>query len=106
MKRSKKSAFGCGVNKPFIDINKYFNKKFTFHWKNDWQLPTKAFIAKKWSISSLQDKKRKLNEVKSQLNVFPLPEWSKYTKQRDPSSFIMGYLKQQFKPELLTQVCK
>lgn len=104
MKGSKKNAFGCGSSRPFIDINKYFNKKYTFHWDDTWQLPERAFTAKKWSNSGLQDKKKKLNGVKSQLSEFPLLEWSSYTKQRDASGFIMRHLKQQFDPELLTQV--
>lgn len=88
--------------KPFIDISKYFNRKYTFKYENN--VPKAAFSVEKWSIPSLQDKKKQLNEVKGLLNDFPLTEWSKHTKFRDPSSFIMRNLKQQFDPELLTQV--
>lgn len=105
MKKSKLDTFNhqCG-NGSYIDVNKYFNKKYTFHYDDKWQLPKRAFMVNKWSVPSLQDKKVKLNGVKGQLNGFPLLEWSNYTKQRDPSGFIIKYLKQQFNPELLTQV--
>lgn len=107
MKRSNNFKYNDNRNrfqKPFIDITKYFNRKYSFELQNAWQVPSTAFSTKKWSISSLQEKKKKLNQVKEQLNPFPLQEWSKHTKHREPSSFVMRNLKQQADPELLTQV--
>lgn len=91
-------------NEQFIDIEGYFNKKYVFDKNNHWRMPDKVFVADKWMVSSLQDKKKKLNEVKGQLNQFPLTEWSKHTNARDHSRFIKTYVRQVFHPELLTQV--
>lgn len=104
-----KRANNCTENdntkfqRPYIDINKYFNKKYKFKQSGSWEVPHSAFKSEKWFIPTLQDKKKQLNEVKGRLNSFPLDEWSKHTKHRDPSSFIIKYLRH-FNPELLTQV--
>lgn len=87
-----------------INIDKYYSKKYEFKANEGFTLPNVAFVANKWSIQKLHEKKQLLNDVKGQLNSFSLSEWSKHTKFRDPSSFIMKYLTTTYAPELLTQV--
>lgn len=106
MRKSKKVALSHDGSSPFVDVNKYFTRKYTFQFDSTWKLPERAFEAEKWSNPTFQDKKKKLNGVKSQLNKFPLQQWSSYTKERDASGFIMKYLRQHIDPELLTQVWK
>lgn len=88
-----------------VNIDKYFAKKYDFKAFEGFVLPDVAFVADKWSIKRLCDKKQLLNNVKGQLNAFSLSEWSKHTKFRDPSSFIMKHLRTTYELELLTQVC-
>lgn len=85
-------------------ISDLFDKKYSFENNKIYELPSDPFTCEKWSISTQQDKKTELNSVKSRLNCFNLEEWSKHTKTRDPSSFIVRFIKKQFDPELLTQV--
>lgn len=89
---------------PPANIVKYFTKKYEFKSCEGFTLPDTAFVANKWLIKKLCEKKQLLNDVKGQLNSFSLPEWSKHTKTRDPSSFIMKDLRTIYDPELLTQV--
>lgn len=86
-----------------VDIDKYFNKKYQFNSAGTCHIPN-TVVANKWSDLLLQRKKKILNDVKGQLNIFSLSEWSKHTKNRDSSSFIIKYLRKRFNPELLTQV--
>lgn len=109
MKRTKNNYYNNNrrkIQRPYIDISKQFDKKYAFKSDNTWKIPETAFSAEPWSIPSLQEKKQKLNAVKSLLDPFPREEWSKHTKQRDPSSWVIRFLRQRFEPELLTQVVK
>ncbi|XP_018571350.1 cap-specific mRNA (nucleoside-2'-O-)-methyltransferase 2 isoform X2 [Anoplophora glabripennis] len=91
-----------------IEYENYFKK--IHHFKNNerYTLPKKAFACReKWLVPELQNKKIKLNEVKSLLGKYKLKVWSKHTAHRDPSGFVMKKLSEDVQPELLTQAwCK
>lgn len=100
-KRKRKNTYNDNNN-----VEKYFNKKFSFNWNEDWSLPESEWIFRsdRWSIVELQEMKDELNKVKGQLEEFNLDEWSLHTKRRDKSGAIFRELKKFVKPELLTQV--
>lgn len=87
-------------------VEKYFNKKYTFQWKNEWKLPESDWIfrSEPWEIPKLIEMKDQLNLVKGQLEEFDLDEWSQHTKRRDTAGTVFRELKKHVKPELLTQV--
>lgn len=87
-----------------MDYEDYFKKKFVLGNVKEYQIPSIIFESPKWSIPTLQDKKRQLNEVKSLLNKYKLKVWSKHTSHRDHSGFVMKRLAEAIQPELLTQV--
>lgn len=99
-KRKRKSTYNDQ------NVEKYFNKKFSFKWNDEWSLPEAdwVFRSERWSISHLQEMKDELNNVKGQLEEFNLDDWSLHTKRRDKSGAIFRELKKFVKPELLTQV--
>lgn len=84
----------------------YFRKKYTFRSYHQYKLPEDIFETERWTLSHFQDMKKELNGVKSLLNKYDLPIWSKHTAYRDPSSSIIKRLAETVKPELLTQVIK
>lgn len=88
------------------NVDKYFNKKFTFEWNDEWILPESDWIfrTEAWEVLKLQELKNELNRVKGQLEEFNLEEWSQHTKRRDTAGTIFRELKRHIKPELLTQV--
>ncbi|XP_063907109.1 cap-specific mRNA (nucleoside-2'-O-)-methyltransferase 2 [Zophobas morio] len=84
-----------------------FDKKIDFEKTEALELPQEAYGCSKWSLPSFQAEKENLNKTKSLLNQFDLEEWSRHTKHRDPSSYIIRFVKQKFQPELVTQAwCK
>lgn len=88
------------------ELDNYFTKKFAFP-TNNYKLPTEVFTCEKWRIEELQQMKTELNTVKEKLNDYDLPTWSKHTRYREPSSFLISYLHNNYKIELLTQAwCK
>ncbi|XP_044263152.1 cap-specific mRNA (nucleoside-2'-O-)-methyltransferase 2 [Tribolium madens] len=88
-------------------IRHLFDKKIDFANNDSLELPDEAYTCTKWSIPSFQNEKEELNRTKSLLNQFNLEEWSRHTKHRDPSSYIIRFVKQKFHPELVTQAwCK
>ncbi|RZC27700.1 cap-specific mRNA (nucleoside-2'-O-)-methyltransferase 2 [Asbolus verrucosus] len=89
------------------DLKYLFEKRLEFENNENFELPNEAYTCTKWSISALQTQKVELNKAKSLLNQFELDEWSRHTKNRDPSSYIIRFIRQKFRPELLTQAwCK
>lgn len=88
-----------------IECEYYFKKVYRFRNSDKYILPHTAFESEeKWFVPTLQNKKVKLNEVKSLLGKYKLKVWSKHTAYRDPSGFVMKRLSQDVQPELLTQV--
>lgn len=85
-------------------IRQLFDKKIDFENNDHFELPDQVYTSPKWSIQSFQNGKDELNRTKSLLNQFDLEEWSRHTKHRDPSSYIIRFVKQKFHPELVTQV--
>lgn len=88
------------------NVEKYFSKKFTFKWLDDWKLPESDWIFRNdvWEVPKLQELKNELNRVKGQLEEFNLDEWSQHTKRRETAGTVFRELKKHVKPELLTQV--
>lgn len=87
-------------------VERYFNKKFSFKFNNEWCLPEPEWIYRsdRWHVTQLQEMKDELNRVKGQLEEFDLEEWSQHTKRRDKAGAVFKELKKVVKPELLTQV--
>jgi cap2 methyltransferase len=85
-------------------IRHLFEKKINFENNENFALPTEAYTCNKWSIPSFQSQKQELNNTKSLLNQFDLEEWSRHTRQRDYSSYVIRFVKQKFQAELVTQV--
>jgi cap2 methyltransferase len=88
-------------------IRHLFEKKINFENNENFALPTEVYTCNKWSIPSFQSQKQELNNTKSLLNQFDLEEWSRHTRQRDYSSYVIRFVKQKFQAELVTQAwCK
>ncbi|KAJ3619379.1 hypothetical protein MTP99_005064 [Tenebrio molitor] len=88
-------------------IRHLFEKKINFENNENFALPTEVYTCNKWSIPSFQSHKQELNNTKSLLNQFDLEEWSRHTRQRDYSSYVIRFVKQKFQAELVTQAwCK
>lgn len=104
MKSCLKDHINNSCVSQYFNVEDHFNKKFEIKSNSNWPIPQAAFSGAKQNIPDLLQKKKELNSVKGQLDAFPLEEWSKYTKSRDPSGLIIGTLKKHCKPELLTQV--
>jgi hypothetical protein len=85
-------------------IRHLFEKKINFENNENFALPTEVYTCNKWSIPSFQSQKQELNNTKSLLNQFDLEEWSRHTRQRDYSSYVIRFVKQKFQAELVTQV--
>lgn len=84
-----------------------FDKKYDFTNTSAYRIPTQAYKSLDWSLSNFQKDKIELNGVKSRLDNFNLNEWSQFTRNRDPASYIIQSVKKKFGAELVTQAwCK
>lgn len=92
------------VDKSDINIEEYFHRRFKLQFKEGWNIPQAIFVSEKWSVPSMQEKKKKLNSVKELLSNFDLAEWREYTKLRDASGLVVPSVKKVAKPEFVTIV--
>lgn len=74
-----------------INIKELFNKKFTFQKSTSWILPENDHILSSpiflhFELLQLKDH---LNSVKSQLNDFPIEDWSLHTRKRNPAGEVL-----------------
>lgn len=87
------------------DINRYFNKKFTFYKNSNWCLPdiTKCYTAEIYEYAPTVNLKKELNRVKSKLNDYQIEEWSQHTKKRNTAGDIIWKIKNEIQCEFVTQ---
>lgn len=85
-----------------------FDKCFVYLKPKDgiWSLPSedngRGLFSEYYQFDSLQELKIKLNEVKSQLNDYPIIEWSAHTRRKNPAGEIPWRLKTDIKAEFVT----
>lgn len=84
-----------------------FDKKYVFTNTASFRIPKQAYRSPEWVLPSFEKDKDELNKVKSRLDNFNLTEWSQFTRNRDPASYIIQSVKKHFGAELVTQAwCK
>lgn len=80
-----------------------FQKKYKFTRSPDWTLPpVNELFNEFYQFDELQQLKHELNAVKSMLNDYPIEEWTKHTKKKDPCGEITFKLKINIKAEFVT----
>ncbi|UYV74389.1 CMTR2 [Cordylochernes scorpioides] len=90
------------------DIEKYFNKKFTF---SKYNLPPcnneNTYVEEKWTDPHLEKLKAELNNTKSLLNDKEVNHWRKHTDFTNRAGYVLDTIKCCYKITLLTQAwCK
>jgi len=92
------------LNKEYADILQVqFNKRYTFQEGRSAEPKSNPYSAEYWLDDSLQAFKTRLNTCKSKLNNLQLNKWHKHTKRMNPAAMVPNMLREQVKPELLTQ---
>ncbi|GIX70540.1 cap-specific mRNA [Caerostris extrusa] len=90
------------------DVRNFFKQNFTFEPEKDWKLPSDNLIFKDplWKFPTLQESKTRLNKTKSLLDDKG-EEWRVHTNRINKTKFVINFVRQKIRPELLTQAwCK